>query len=168
MQTAQTDGVNRVHESLILKQSSLRTELEGAEGGLVAMNATAEALRARQNIMPDLAAQLHAIDRKLSVSQEVYAVLMTKRAQAEVSLAAAKTVMSSLRVVDYAVAPASQSWPKAKYLYPGALVAGLLLGMAAAMAVNVMNGKVYRRHLAVRGATYPLYAVLTVERAVRE
>ncbi|MCG8428773.1 MAG: Wzz/FepE/Etk N-terminal domain-containing protein [Chromatiales bacterium] len=160
-------GLNTVRESLLAKRSNTRTELAGLEAAVVKMHKLAEEMRARHQAVPQLTEQLRDLDRAYQVAQEVYALLSTKRAQAAVSVSVATNATSSYRVVDYAARPASKSWPKARYLYPLALIFGLVLGVFSAVVKNILNGRVYSRHLIDGVAEYPLHATLAMNVAKR-
>ncbi|MDT0593766.1 GumC family protein [Glaciecola petra] len=142
-----TTAINQVWLELKRRKSNIETELSGLTAGLASMKTIQADMVESLTRAPELAAQLRDIDRRYSVAQQVYKVLLTKRAQADVSYLSAKEAMPTLRVVDYAVPPASKSWPKAKYLYPIALIIGIILGVIAALIKSLLGNKVTVRFL---------------------
>jgi uncharacterized protein involved in exopolysaccharide biosynthesis len=142
-----TTALNQTWVELIRRRSNLQSELSGLVAGLKSMKQTQADMVGSLTKAPELASRLRDIDRRFSVAQQVYKVLLTKRAQADVSLLSAQAAMPTLRVVDYAVQPASKSWPKAKYLYPLALIVGVILGIIAALVKSLLGSKVTARFL---------------------
>lgn len=96
------------------------------------------------------------------MAQEKYKQLLAKQAQAAVSLVTAKAAMPSMRVVEYATTPGDKEWPKPKYLYPGALAVGLILGLAAALIISYANGRIRREHVEQGRTEVPVYGAITV------
>ena len=87
--------------------------------------------------------------------------LIGKRAQASVSLASLRA-MPSIRVVAPAMAPDKKYWPKAIVLYPLALLGGLFLGLALALAKTVILGRIRREHLADGRGSAAFYGLVGV------
>lgn len=157
-----TEGLNSVHQQLVLNRNTLRADLEGTRASLAAMEQSAERLRKSLSRVPALQDELRVLDRLYGAGAEKFQALLNKRAQVEVSLATATAATPSLRVVDYAVAPSSRSWPRAKLLYPAALAVGLLLGLIAAQIKRLAGGRVRRGHWGRRGGDAPIYGWLNV------
>lgn len=158
-----TSALNPVRAELLLNQSTLKNELAGLYAAAAAMGDTREAMLEQLSAAPALAAALRDLDRRYAVAQQVYKLLLTKSAQADVALLATAYAMPSLRVVDYARMPSYKTWPKAKYLYPGALVLGLFLGAIAAWLMSSFGGRVSRLHFYNQRFKTPLFAVLDVK-----
>jgi uncharacterized protein involved in exopolysaccharide biosynthesis len=146
-ETSTTTAINQTWVELIRRQSSLQSELSGLDAGIQSMKQIQADMVESLTKAPELASQLRDIDRRFSVAQQVYKVLLTKRSQADVSFLSAQEAMPTMRVVDYAVPPASKSWPKAKYLYPLALIIGVILGIIAALIKSLLGSKVTARFL---------------------
>jgi uncharacterized protein involved in exopolysaccharide biosynthesis len=142
-----TTALNTVRQTMMLNRNGVESELQGQLASLAVMEETAARLRNSLVGTPEMEETMRDQDREYSMAQEKYQALKLKRAEALVSLTTVKTSMQSLRVVDFATPPASKSWPRLKYLYPGGLLAGLLLGVLAAMIKNMIDGKVYREDL---------------------
>ena len=157
-----TEGLNSVHQQLVLNRNTLRADVEGSRASVAAMERSAERLRKSLERVPALQDELRVLDRLYGAAAEKFQALLNKRAQVEVSLATATAATPSLRVVDYAVAPSSRSWPRAKLLYPAALVVGLVLGLIAAQIKRLAGGRVRRGHWGRRGGDAPIYGWLTV------
>jgi uncharacterized protein involved in exopolysaccharide biosynthesis len=79
--------------------------------------------------VPDLRTQLLSLDRTYALAQEKYRVLQQKQVLASVTEATSRAAVKSMRVVEFASPPDEARWPKLKYLYPGALLVGLILGV---------------------------------------
>ena len=145
-----TEGLNVVQQQLTSNRNTLRSELEGSRASLVSMEEGARRMHTRLSRIPELQDQLRTLDRLYSTANEKYQALLLKRAQVDVALASTKAAMPSLRVVDYARPPGSKWWPRLKILYPAALIVGLILGVFAALLMNLLSGRVIREHV-IRG-----------------
>jgi uncharacterized protein involved in exopolysaccharide biosynthesis len=152
-----TEGLNSVHQQLLLNRNSLQAELGGARASLVSLEASAVKLRASLVKVPAIQDELRLLDRYYGSAAEKFQALLSKRAQVEVSMATATATTPSLRVVDYAVTPSSRYWPRAKILYPAALAVGLLLGLLAAQIKRLAGGRVRRDSWGRRQGDAPLY-----------
>jgi uncharacterized protein involved in exopolysaccharide biosynthesis len=159
-----TESLNGHRQEMISQRDEIRQELEGARAGLAVMEANAVELRDRLRRVPALQTSLRDMDREYALSQEKYQKLLAKQAQAAVSVATAPAAMQSMRVVEYAVPPARKSWPRTKVLYPAALLIGLMLGIAAAVALGYVSGRVRREHIDGGRGTLPLYGTLSLPR----
>jgi uncharacterized protein involved in exopolysaccharide biosynthesis len=162
VEKATTQGLNIVRQDLLAKQTTLRTDLAGARASLAVMQESASAMRARLTAMPALQNELQELDRNLAAASEQYKQLLVKKDQAQVSLATAGGTIQSIRVVDYAVTPGSKIWPKPKLLYPGALVLGLVLGVALAVIKSETSGRILREHVEHGRGALPLYGMVAV------
>ncbi len=162
VETTRTEGVNDLRQGLISRRESLRVDLSGAKAALAAMESDASRLRNRLTTIPALQAELRTLDRDYAMAQEKYREILSKQAQAAVSVATAKTTMSSMRLVEDAAPPAKKSWPKPKLLYPVALLVGLFLGVALALLRSYTDGRVRREHLEAMRGDLPLYPGISV------
>ena len=145
-----TEGLNVVRQQLVSTRNTLLAELEGGRASLTAMQESSQRLRSRLARVPQLQDNLRTLDRLYATAHEKFQALLQKRAQVDVALSSTKAGMPSLRVVDYARPPSSKWWPRLKFLYPGALLVGLILGVFAALLANLLSGRVIREHV-VRG-----------------
>ncbi len=137
-----TEGLNSLHQQLMLNRNSLKADLEGSVATLASLERSASRLRGTLVRVPALNDELRVLDRLYGLAAGKFQELLNKRQQVEVGMATATATQSSLRVVDYAVAPMSKYWPRAKILYPAALALGLLLGLLAAQIMRMAGGRV--------------------------
>ena len=158
---ASTDALNAGRLDLLTRENGVRTELAGLRAALAAMEQRAAQLRARMAGLPSLEAALNGYDREYKFAQEKYLNLVGKRAQAAVSIAGLRA-MPSIRLVAEATRPDSKYWPKGIVLYPLALLGGLILGLAMALAKTVMLGRIRREHLAQGRGSAPFYGLVGV------
>lgn len=157
-----TEGISSVHQQLLLSHNSLNSDLAGARASLQSLNDSISKLRAVLKRVPALQDELRLIDRLYGVASEKFQALLTKRSLVEVSMATATATSPSLRVVDYAVPPASRSWPRAKILYPAALFVGLFLGLMAAQVRRLAGGRVRLGFWGRRNGDAPVYGSVAV------
>jgi uncharacterized protein involved in exopolysaccharide biosynthesis len=157
---ATTEGLNVVRQNLLAKQTELRTDLEGARAGLAVIKETAVQMKQRLAAMPALQNDLLDLDRDLAAASEKYKQLLVKQGQALVSLSTIPATIQSVRVVDYAVTPGNKAWPKPKYLYPGALLIGFVLGVGLAILKSQTSGRILREHVEHGRGALPLYGMV--------
>jgi uncharacterized protein involved in exopolysaccharide biosynthesis len=141
-----TDAANSARDDLHKRANELRTDVAGLKAALGAMERRGTQLHTRMAGLPALEAALAEYDREYKFATEKYLNLVGKRAQASVGLAGLRA-MPSIRVVAEAVRPDSKVWPKSIILYPLALLAGLVIGLAIAVAKSVVLGRIRREHL---------------------
>lgn len=159
-----SDGLTPIQQDLITRQNALEAERAGAAAGLREMEATARVLRARLASVPERQAALRSLDRDYALAQEKYKELLAKQAQAAVSVATARTTMSSMRVVEYAVPPADKAWPRLKILYPATLLVSLILGLALAVFKSYTDGRVRVGVVEHGRVPLPVYGTLYIPR----
>jgi uncharacterized protein involved in exopolysaccharide biosynthesis len=162
VQKATTEGVNSIQQELVSRRNTAATELQGLRAGLVVMERTANTLNARMDTVPALQAQLRTLDREYALSQEKFKEILAKRAQAAVSLVTARTTMPSMRAVERAVVPIDKDWPKPKYLFPGAIAVGLIVGVIMAVFMSYAGGRILREQIEQGWRTAPLYGTIGV------
>jgi uncharacterized protein involved in exopolysaccharide biosynthesis len=162
--TSSTDALNAERETMLATANSQRVQLAGLKASLEAMKHRSAQLRKRMIEIPTLEASLAGFDRDHKFAQEKYLMLEGKRAQATASMASLDT-MPSVRVVSEATAPGNKSWPKPILLYPAALVFGLALGLALAVAKSVVLGRVRREQLALGRGPARYYGLVGVPAA---
>jgi uncharacterized protein involved in exopolysaccharide biosynthesis len=160
VEKGRTEGLNLVRQELLTRRNTLRSELEGSRAGLMQLQREEAQLHGRLEQMTPVKTEMMGLDREWQVAQEKYTALALKRAQAAVTMVTSRTATPSVRVVEYAVPPGSKNWPKAKYLYPGALLVGLFLGMVAAQIKSIASGRVRRAHVEHGRGISPLYATV--------
>lgn len=157
-----TDAANSARDDLHKRANELRTDVAGLKAALSSMDHRGTVLRSRMAGLPTLEAALAEYDRDYKFATEKYLNLVGKRAQASISMAGLRA-MPSIRVVAEAVRPDSKVWPKSIILYPLALIAGLVLGLAIAVAKSVVLGRIRREHLTQGHRTNaPFYGLVGV------
>jgi uncharacterized protein involved in exopolysaccharide biosynthesis len=157
-----TSTLNSTRQDLILSRNSLRSQLEGIKSGVAVMEETDRTLRTRISAVPGIQDQLRDLDRQYALVSDRYQALSAKRAQAAVSLAMADAAMPSMQVVQPASNPDDAAWPKPKYLYPSALIVGLILGVFAAQIRSVTSGRVRRGDLERELTGSPIYGTIRI------
>jgi uncharacterized protein involved in exopolysaccharide biosynthesis len=162
VEKATTEGLNSVQQDLLSKRNAAITELEGLRAGLAVMERTADGLNTRMTAVPELQAQLRTLDREYTLSQEKFKEVLAKRAQAAVSLVTARTTMPSMRAVERAVVPIEKEWPKPKYLFPGAMAVGLIVGVIMAVFMSYAGGRILREQIGQGWGAAPLYGTVGV------
>ena len=162
-----SEGLSTIQQDLVTRQNALRAERSGAQAGLHVMEATAASLRSRLSSVPARQAELRSVDREYALSQEKYKELLAKQAQAAVSVATARTTMSSMRVVEYAVPPADKAWPRLKILYPASLLVALVIGLAVAVFKSYTDGRVRLGIVEHGRVPLPVYGTLVIPRGRR-
>jgi uncharacterized protein involved in exopolysaccharide biosynthesis len=162
-----SDGLSSIQQELVTRRNALRAERVGAQAGLTVMETTAAALRSRLSSVPAKQAALRTVDREYALSQEKYKELLAKQAQAAVSVATARTTMSSMRVVEYAVPPADKAWPRLKILYPVSLLVALIVGLAVAVFKSYTDGRVRLGIVEHGRVALPVYGTLVIPRGHR-
>ncbi len=136
-----TKGVNPNHQNLLQTREQLEASLRGAQASLASTEQTDESMKSRLASLPVVMDQSADLDRDYDASAEKLKELLLRRNEAQVSAAAAFNAPQSVRVIDYARLPTSKHWPKLKYLYPGALLVGLLLGAIVAVLRTMTAGR---------------------------
>ncbi len=94
------------------------------------------------------------------MAAEKYKQLLFRRMEAQVSYTALEASPSTISVIEYAEPPMSKYWPRLKYLYPGAVVGGWLLGVLAAVLRSLTAGRLLRDHIDQGRVPLPLYATI--------
>ena len=155
-----TEGLNSTREQLITNRNQLQSELQGTRAAADSMNGKAEKMRSRLAQLPVMMSAAQDITREYDVAAEKYKQLLFRRMEAEVSSSALKASPATVNVLEYADQPMSKYWPRLKYLYPGAILGGLLLGVLAAVLRSLTAGRLLLDHIAQGRIPYPLHATI--------
>ncbi len=155
-----TEGLNGIQQDLMGKINQYSAELAGTTAELRSMENTLADSQRRLNDVPALQQKIRNLDREYDLAQQFYQALLMKRVQTKVSLGTVRATMPSIRIVDYAVKPGEKWWPMLKLLYPAAILAGLALGVIAAIIKTQLDAR-------VRGSQFdtealPLYSTIPV------
>lgn len=162
IEKASTESINTTRQQMEATANTQRVELASARASVALLEQITGNLRTRLLSVPSLQNGLRGFDRELLLANETYHQLAVKLAQANVSKVTTQATIPSIRVVEYASPPGEKSAPKLKYLIPAALVAGLLLGVAAAQIKRFGAGRVRRGFWGRRMGDALVYGVATV------
>jgi len=157
-----SEGLSGIQQDLLTRRNALSAERLGSQAGLMVMELTASTLRSRLAAVPAKQSAIRALDRDYALSQQKYQELLSKQAQAAVSVATARTTMASMRVVEAAVPPQKPSWPRLWILYPVALIVSLLAGLCIAVLRSHVDGRIRRGVLEHGRVAMPVYGTLVV------
>ena len=155
-----TEGVNSVHQQLTSNRDQIESELAGTKAAVTSLKQTADQMKGRLTQLPKVMSIALDLNRDYDVAAEKYKRLLFRKMEAEVSATAMKAAPATVSVIDYAVPPSSKYWPRAKYLYPGALVVGLLLGVIAAVIRSLTAGRLLQDHIDRGRVAFPVYATI--------
>ncbi|HVZ19023.1 MAG TPA: GNVR domain-containing protein [Terriglobales bacterium] len=155
-----THGVNTIHDQLLANRDQLQAELEGTRAALTSMQDKADSMRGHLTKLPELMSTAQDLNREYDIAAEKYKQLLLRKMEAEVSSAAVEAAPGTVTVVDYAIPPSSKYWPRLKYLYPGAVLVGLLLGTIAAVLRTLTAGRLMKEHIDRGRIAYPVYATI--------
>lgn len=128
------------------------------------------ALRVKRTEYANLQAMLKSLPRQTQVNRELerrqlkyestYRSLNEKLTMAEVSMATAKSAPSSMRVIEPASPPEKPRWPNSKLLVLLGMLSGLLMGVVAALLLDLLFARVNRHRLLAQAGDYRLFAVV--------
>jgi uncharacterized protein involved in exopolysaccharide biosynthesis len=167
VQRSVTSGVNTVYQQLMSSRMTLISDLQGARSSLADEERTQKQMLERLTLLPEMTGKALDLQRSYDLAKEKYQRLLFRRMEAEVSASSAAAVAASVQIVDYAVPPTGKYWPRLKYLYPGALVVGLALGVIAAILRSLTAGRLMRSHMDTGRIASPVYATIGGERRSR-
>ena len=118
----------------------LESECLGLQRKIESLSKLKEYYKQRANVLPNLEKKQGELERSLSVAQKSYENLLTR--QQEINIAKNQTV-GNARVLEYAKVYSSPAAMKKKLgVTVGGGLAGLLLGVAAAFLVDVIDRRV--------------------------
>jgi len=157
-----TTGINTLHQQLASNRFVALSDLGGERNALASQEALAAKMRERLEQLPELTATFTDIQRDYDLAKEKYQRLLLKRMEAQISATALESAPASVRVIDYASKPITKFWPRAKYLYPGALLVGLALGGFAALIRSLTAGRLLRTDVERGRLATPVYATIGV------
>lgn len=155
-----TKGVNATYQQLTASRLDLMSQLEAERGALATQEQIDGQMRQHLEALPQLTSAATDIQRDYDILKEKYQRLLFRRMEAQVSATSAEAAPASVRVVDYAQPPSSKYWPRMKYLYPGALAVGLLLGMLAAVIRSLTAGRLLQSDVDLGRIASPVYATV--------
>ncbi len=156
--------VNETYQSLQILKSSLMSDLKGVTATLRVKKESDRKIEERLKALPSKLHSTQKLEREHRLLENRYVGLSEKLTMAAVSMAAISSAPAALQVVDYAQYPEKPYWPKAKYLVLGALVFGALMGIAIAIVLDFIYGRVSRYRLSTGSTPADIYAILPRDR----
>ena len=170
-QPAAVRNASRVGESYELlraKAMGIESKLSGARAALKVKVAEQERMRSLLERLPEKMKLNQEYERRQVVLESKYRTLNDKLSIATVSLATARSAPAALRVVHHATAPEQPVWPKTKLFMLAAVSSGLLLGVIAALLLELVFVRVSRHRLWERDADYRVFAIVEQDEAFLE
>ena len=152
--------VGESYELLRAKAMGIESTLSGARAALKMKKADQERMRALLERLPEKMMVNQEYERRQTAMEGKYRTLNDKLAIATVSLATARSAPSALRVVHYAQPPEQAVWPQTKLFLAAAVASGLLLGVMAALLLELVYVRVNRYRLWQRDEEYRVFAVV--------
>lgn len=137
---ALADQINKIKPGILSNIKSQRQSLNATKQNITNTNSTYNSLL--QNV-PQKERQLLDISREQQIKTNLYAFLLQKREESEISYASA---VSNSRVVDYAQAGINPVSPKSKLIYIASIVFFLGLCGAFIFIKELFTGKVLYRN----------------------
>jgi polysaccharide biosynthesis transport protein len=117
----------------------LEVQRSGLANQLNDMYRTRAAYKNRSNVLPQLEQTQRELERRVEASQSTYETLLNKLQEAQV---AENQAIGNARVISAAIPPKKRSGPsKKKYMVAGGL-AGILLGLATAFSLDLIDKSV--------------------------
>src|SRR5262249_5782121 len=136
-----------VREQIRQRELDLTAELPRVQAGLAVRKETLGGYSAHVGRIPEEATAAGALLREARRPGWNYKLLNERLSMAQVSLATVSSAPSSMRVADYAMPPAEPAWPSERLFMLGGLAVGLLGGVAVAMTLDLLQGRVTRTRL---------------------
>jgi len=156
-----TQLISENYQSLKSRKSVLLSEIQGLRANLKVKRAADERIESKLKTLPVKINKTNQLERERGLIETRYMGLSNKLMIATVSKATIESAPAAIRVVDYAEYPEKPYWPKAKYLVLGAIVFGAMMGVIAAMLLDLVYGRVSRYRLSASTSHNEIYAVLS-------
>jgi len=160
LEKSNSTALNLAREQVHQRELELGSEVPRLQAGITARKLALERLRAKHALIPAKFAKGVELMRDLRLKELRFNALSERLAMARVSLATVRSAPSSMRVADYATAPADPSWPKPRVFYSVALLVGVLGGISVALLLDLLQGRVTRTRLLQTRAGLPVYGTL--------
>jgi uncharacterized protein involved in exopolysaccharide biosynthesis len=148
------------YEVLRAKKLALEAQLAGDQAGLQQKEKELERMRGVLEQIPEKMKVNHDYERKQAVLEGKLQILYEKLTVATVSLATARSAPSALRIIEYADPPEQPVWPRPNLFIAAAIVFGSLLGVMAALLLELAFVRVSRYRLWEQDAEYRVFAVV--------
>jgi capsular exopolysaccharide synthesis family protein len=139
------DQINKIKPSIIANIQSQQKSLNAAKQNLYSTNGSYNSIL---QSVPQKERDLLDITRAQATKSEIYAFLLQKKEESQLSYAA---TVSDHKIVDYALAGQDPVSPKKMLVYLGAIVACLGISLAIIAVKESLTGKVlYRKEIEAR------------------
>lgn len=148
------------YEVLRARARSLESQLSGARASLAAKRAELARVQGLAQQLPEKMKVNQEFERRQLALEAKYKALNDKLSMAAVSVATARSAPAAMRVVTYASPPEKPSWPNTKYFIAAAVGAGLVLGVMAALFLELVFVRVNRYRLWERDEDYRVFAIV--------
>lgn len=143
--TQESKAQNQFYENVRLRIAQIESDLAGTQAALRSKQALFEEQRPFMAELPYKMNRTNDLQRRQELLEAQYRVLNDKLVQATVSATTAKSAPSAIQVIDSAYPPDKPSWPITKLMFLAALVVGGLLGVFAAIFLDLVFIKVTRQ-----------------------
>lgn len=153
------------YEVLRAKRLQLESALAGAQSALAVKRVELARVQSMLEQIPAKMQTSHELDRSQGLLESKYNALQSKLAVAAVSMATASSAPPALRVVEPAREPEQPTHPQTKLLLLGALLAGLMVGVLAALTLEAALDRATRSRIERRAGLRMLGVVQAEARA---
>ncbi len=131
--------IGKLKQDLTTNFVQSEVQRSGLVSQLTVLYDTRAAYKNRSNILPKLEQIQRELERRVTASQTTYATLLSKLQEAQV---AENQIIGNARIISVAQIPKKKAGPsKSKYLLGGGLV-GILLGIATAFGLDLIDRSV--------------------------
>lgn len=148
------------YEVLRAKARAIESQLSGARASLASKRADMERVRALVDRLPEKMKINQEYERRQLALEAKFKTLNDKLSVAAVSVATARSAPAAMRVVSYASPPEKPVWPNTKLFVPSAALSGLVLGVMAALFLELVFVRVNRYRLWERDEDYRVFAIV--------
>ncbi|HQW38701.1 MAG TPA: hypothetical protein PLO00_08285, partial [Usitatibacteraceae bacterium] len=148
------------YEVLRARGRSLESQLSGARASLAAKRTELARVQGLAQQLPEKMKVNQEFERRQLALEAKYKALNDKLSMAAVSVATARSAPAAMRVVTYASPPEKPSWPNTKLFIAAAVGAGLVLGVMAALFLELVFVRVNRYRLWERDEDYRVFAIV--------
>jgi len=131
--------IGKLKQDLTTNFVQSEVQRSGLVSQITVLYDTRAAYKNRSNILPKLEQSQRELERRVTASQTTYATLLSKLQEAQV---AENQIIGNARIISVAQTPNKKTGPsKTKYLVGGGLV-GILLGIATAFGLDLIDRSV--------------------------
>lgn len=155
-----TAHVGASYEALRARQLQLESDVAGEVSALAIKTAELERMHALMDQIPEKMQISHELERDQSYLETELTGLNDKLAVATVSMASAKSAPPAMRVVEPASVPEQPIWPQTKLLMASAVLAGIVVGVIAALMLELIFVRADPARLASGRDGLSLFAVV--------